>query len=43
MICNIIVNIKQWIKQNLCIHDYRPTYYGDQKCYRQCVKCGRIK
>lgn len=39
MISDIILNIKQWI----CIHDYRPTYYGDQKCYRQCVKCGKIK
>ena len=43
MVGDIILNIKQWSRQNFCIHDYRPTYYGGQRCYRQCVKCGRIK
>ena len=37
---DVIQSIKRWIKQNFCIHDYRPTYYDGQRCYRQCIKCG---
>lgn len=44
MIGDLILNIKEWFRQNVfCIHDYKPTCYGDQRYYRQCTKCGRIK
>ena len=42
MIGDLILSIRQWIKQNFCIHDYRPTCYGGHY-YRQCIKCGRVK
>ncbi len=46
MIGDFILWIKEVLRENFCIHDYKP--FGlyrpyDVGCHEKCKKCGRLK
>ena len=44
MLGDIILAIKQAIKEFFCVHNYETNYVHQVgRSYEQCTKCGRIK
>lgn len=43
MFGDLILKIKEKWKQFWCIHDYKPSFYGGHRYYRQCIKCKKLK
>lgn len=47
MIGEIILSIKSFLKQNMCVHEYKYDghidAYGDMFNFEKCTKCGRQK
>jgi hypothetical protein len=41
MIGNLILNIKNFIKEQFCIHNYKAKIWLNGRS--TCIKCGKIK
>lgn len=44
MIGDLLLSIKTWFKELVCIHDYKGVKaFGSHNNYIMCTKCGRVK
>ena len=41
MIGDLILKIKQYIKEQTCIHNYKERIFMDG--FSTCIKCGKLK
>ena len=39
----LISRIKQWYKQHICVHNWKPYYVEPYGIAHQCIKCGKIR
>lgn len=40
---DLISRIKQWWKQFVCVHNWKPYYVESYGIAHQCIKCGKIR
>lgn len=40
---DLISRIKQWYRQHICVHDWKPYFVEPYGIAHQCVKCGKIR